>query len=113
MNFVNNEIKRAEKAFYKTKLAENANNPDQFWKTIKEIYPTKSKNNTIFKTFKVDDGAVPDTSVISNKFCTFSLTVANKLKKVAFPIKLKIKDTCDVSHVSHEAVPSKLVPFLF
>ena len=79
MNFVNNEIKRAEKAFYKTKLAENANNPDQFWKTIKEIYPTKSKNNTIFKTFKVDDGTVPDASVISNKFCKFSLTVANKL----------------------------------
>ena len=53
-NFVNNEIKRAKKAFYKTKLAENENNPDQFCKTIKEIYTTKSKNNTTSKTFKVD-----------------------------------------------------------
>ena len=42
-NFVNNKIKRAKKTFYKTKLAENANNPDQYLKTIKEIYLTKSK----------------------------------------------------------------------
>ena len=108
MNFVNNEIKRAEKAFYKTKLAENANNPDQFWKTIKEIYPTKSKNNTIFKTFKVDDGTVPDASVISNKFCTFSLTVANKLwRKLLSQLNLKLK-----THVISCSLKTGTIPFL-
>ena len=34
---------------------------------------------------KVDGGTVSDASIICNKFCTFFSTVANKLKKIAFP----------------------------
>ena len=42
-NFCNNMFKQAKSVHHKNKIEENASKPEQFWKCIKEIYPTKSK----------------------------------------------------------------------
>ena len=85
-NYVNNEIKRTKRSYYKTKLTENATNPDKFWKTIKEIFPAKSKERKLPNSFKLSSHTINDKHTIANEFCRFFITVANNLKKKAFPL---------------------------
>ena len=84
-NFVNNEIKRSKRTYYKIKLQENANKPEKFWKFIKEIFPTKSKEDKTPKTFKINNEPVTEKPTIANEFCKFFSRVANNLKSKAFP----------------------------
>ena len=70
-NFVNNEIKRSKRTYYKIKLQENANKPEKFWKFIKEIFPTKSKEDKTPTTFKINNEPVTEKPTIANEFCKF------------------------------------------
>ena len=42
-NYVNNAIKRAKKIHYTKLLNESVSKPEKFWKSIKEVFPTKNK----------------------------------------------------------------------
>ena len=59
-NFIKNEVVRLKRNYFKTKLEENATKPDRFWKTVNEIYSTKSKHEPMPKRFTVDNKTVTD-----------------------------------------------------
>ena len=72
----------------KTKLSENVNNPNKFWKTVKEIFPINDKSNRKSKSFILDDGkSTTDKKSISKGFCKVYSTVANKIKEKTFLFK--------------------------
>ena len=84
-NFVNNEIKRAKRAYINKELQDNASNPDKFWKIIKEIFPTKIKSNKTASSFKLDHKEIKRTSQ-RNSVKIFS-SVAIQLKRKTFFFK--------------------------
>ena len=87
-NFVKNEISRAKRHHFKNQLRENANNPDRFWKVIKDVFPTKNKSSTAAKSFNLDNGEnTTDKHTISEGFCKFYTTIASKLKDKSFLFK--------------------------
>jgi len=85
-NFVKNEINRAKSSYYKNKLTENATQPENFWKTIKKIFPTQSKECKLSKSFKLNSQTISDNDTIANEFCKFFTTAASNLKRAAFPL---------------------------
>ena len=86
-NFVTNEIQRAKRNYYKTKLTENSNKPQQFWKVVNDIYSTKSNKEKLTKQFRINNELVNDAETIANGFCEFFSTIANNLKSKSFPLK--------------------------
>ena len=84
-NRVNIEIRKSKSTFYKDLLNENANKPDKFWKTLKEIYPKQSTSNT--SSFLIGDVLTTDKSNIANGFCEYFSCVASKLKEKAFVLR--------------------------
>ena len=42
-NRCNNMIKNAKKRYHTELLNDNAKNPSKFWKTVKDVFPTKEK----------------------------------------------------------------------
>ena len=71
-------IKHAKSVHHKNKIGENASKPEQFWKCIKEIYPTKNKvsmsplpkklNSFFFSREKVEECITPGGFYLEN-FC--------------------------------------------
>lgn len=69
-NYVNSMVRTAKSQYHRTLLDQNANNPDKFWESIKQIYPNKSRNPlpTVF-----NDGTkhITDLNKICNLFASF------------------------------------------
>ena len=61
-------IRTAKSNYSKNLLKETANNPNKFWKTIKNIMPTKQKNVLYENTTNVTEKA--------NSLCSFFSNVA-------------------------------------
>ena len=109
-NYVKNAISRAKHTHYNTILKENASKPEKFWKTVKEVFPTKSKGDQQPSSFIINGSKTTDKKVIVNGFCKFLSTVASKLKSVAFPLT-----DCVWGHkllkTSSKIIPSKCFRF--
>ena len=86
-NGINNIIKNAKINYHKNVLEENANKPEQFWKCIKFLFPTKPKNETTCTTFELDGKMISDKLRIANGFCNFFQTVASNSKDLVYPLK--------------------------
>ena len=79
---------RAKRNHFKNELKENGNDPHRFWKLIKELFPVNSKSDSMAKSFNLSDGeSTTDKLLISDRFCTFYSTIANKLKEKSFLLK--------------------------
>ena len=89
-NFVNNEIKKANRSYINKELQENSTKPDRFWKTIKEIFPMKNKSNQIPNAFKLEGKQIKDKKVISEEFCKFFSFIAIFLKQKTFILNYSI-----------------------
>ena len=75
-NFVKNEIMRAKRNHFKKQLIEYANKPDRFWKTIKEIFPVKSRSKNLSNFFSINGEKSSDQKLILKEFCNFFSSVA-------------------------------------
>ena len=99
-NRLNNIIKNAKINYHKNLLEKNATKPQQFWKCIKNLFPTKPKNETTCTKF-------------ANGFCNFLQTVASKLKRSCIPFKEfvwstpneKLLNLNSIFKCSHVSVP--------
>ena len=60
-NFCTNTIRSAKAQYHKNMLTENANNPRNFWKCIKNVIPNKSTGNTTSAPFLKDDSPINST----------------------------------------------------
>ena len=85
-NFVINAIKRAKKLHYTNLLNESASAPEKFWRSIKEIFPTKSKSQPSSCSIIINGEKTCDNKTIANGFCKFFSSAANTLKRKAFPL---------------------------
>jgi hypothetical protein len=85
---VNNLIKEAKKKHHNDLLESNVTKPEQFWKCIKDLFPTKTKRESVCTKFKMAGKTISDKLQISNAFCSFFQSVALKLKQA----NIKLKD---------------------
>ena len=69
-NRVNSLVKNAKSQYHKSLLEQNANDPDKFWETIKQIYPNKPLNYML-AVFNDGTKSVTDLKEISNLFSAF------------------------------------------
>ena len=67
-------------------LNESSSNPEKFWKSIKEIFPIKTKREQTTSSFLIKGEKTYDKHKIANGFCQFFTSVANLLKLKAFPL---------------------------
>ena len=86
-NKVNNQMKRAKHSYNKNLLHENIKNPTSFWRTLKNIFPTKPKSKLTSTTFKVNEEEISNKETISNGFGQFFSNIAITLLQTLHPIK--------------------------
>ena len=80
-------IRVAKSNYLKSLLNENANSPRKFWSIIKQIIPNnKGSECTATKFFFVKEEKITDPKQIANNFCNYFTDIANKLKKLSFPL---------------------------
>ena len=78
-NKCNNLVKRAKCTHYRNILNEEENvNPKKFWKTIKSLFPTKSKST--------ESGTVPVSDRVQ-RFSEYFSTIVRQMKSINFPLK--------------------------
>ena len=73
-NKCNTMLKAAKSKYYKDTLDEHSLNPKKFWKTLKEIFPSKSKGIS-FSSIETDSNKIK-----ANIFCNYFSNVVNDLK---------------------------------
>ena len=71
-NYCNNKLRKARKNHYRNMLNESKLSPQKFWRTIKSIFPTKSRN------------ATNQNKCTAKSFGDYFATAVSKLKKSAF-----------------------------
>ena len=80
-------MRKARSSHHRNMLKENSGNPNQFWKSLKTIYPTKSTTGPSMHSFDIDGTKTDDPAKISNAFCSFFATVTSKLRESAIPLR--------------------------
>ena len=86
-NQVNNLIKKGKSEYNKQLLQENISKPETFWKCVKNLFPTKSKNKISSAKFSINGTETSNENDVANGFCSFFHSAVSKLK--AGSIKLK------------------------
>ena len=86
-NKVNNQIKRAKHSYNKNLLHGKIKNPTLFWRTLKNIFPTKPKSKLTSTTFKVNEEEISNKETITNGFGQFFSNIAITLLQTLHPIK--------------------------
>ena len=85
-NLVNVAVRTAKSNYTKSLLEENANNASSFWKTLKRIFPTKTKNCHVENSFTIDGKKETHPSKIVEEFCQYFSTVVKVLKESTYPL---------------------------
>ena len=80
-NAVNSVVRKAKSTYYKNLLNESCENPNESWKAIKRIYPTKSRQEAPLQSFKIDGEISTDPCKVANAFCSFLKNVIQNLKQ--------------------------------
>ena len=81
-NQINNLLRKEINSFNRKLLYDNRNNPKQFWKTIKRVYPNKPSTVNSSCAFNLNDDCMTTSkSKISNAFGLFFSSIAQKLKE--------------------------------
>ena len=114
-NKVNNLIKRAKQNYNKNLLNENTKTASSFWRTLKSIFPTKTKSKLTSTTFKINEEEKSNKETIASGFGQFFPSIAIRLLQTLHPIKdfvwnkpknLPIQTTQKFSF--HSVAPSKI-----
>ena len=71
-NKANIAIRTARSSYHQNLLKENSSNPNQFWKTIKPIYPAKASAGSSMHSFELQGKKTSDAIKVANGFCNFS-----------------------------------------
>ena len=80
-NKVTQSIRQGKSHYCQNILVENERKPNDFWRCIKKIVPTKPKCSEMPKMMKVNEKKVSDKSLIANSFCTFFSTIGSSLRQ--------------------------------
>ena len=66
-NKANRLLRLTKNRYHQSVLNENSNNPEQFWKIIEDLYPTKSTNANS-RSFKIDNEITTNKTKIASGF---------------------------------------------
>ena len=80
-NEVNIAIRKAKSSYHQNLLKENSANPNQFWKTIRSIYPTKASAGSSIHSFDFQGEKTNDAIKVANGFCNFFTTIITTLRE--------------------------------
>ena len=78
-NHATNIIQRAQKTHYKSLLRDSEKKPNKFWKMIKTLFPTKTKEPPA-RSFNINAKCTTNKKSIANGFCSFFSKIAGALK---------------------------------
>ena len=84
-NTANNLLKSAKRKYYKSMLRESSSKPNNFWNSIKKVFPTKGSKSSS-STFSIEDEKVTDKSKIANGFVHYFTTIASRLRNKISPL---------------------------
>ena len=79
-NEVNKLVRKVKAKHYRDLLENSANDPNNFWSTLKKLFPTKQTNSPP-ATFNISLKNTIDPKIIANTFCKFFTNVIGNLKK--------------------------------
>ena len=82
-NRCNNLLRSAKASFHRKQFNEHSNNPKQFYKCIKKVFPTKEK---------VPPPNSKNNLSLVKKFSTWFASVVTDLKQKAMPLKILFGD---------------------
>ena len=76
-------IKKAKLSYYNDQIAENKNNPQKLWKTLKQLGHSRLKTKTTNLNMKINGSLITDklnvANCLNNFFTTIATTLVNKL----------------------------------
>ena len=85
-------VRNAKSDYNRNLIQENLDNPRNFWKSMKKIFPDKSSNLDSINQLKCDVQAIMDKESIANQFCKYlseiKLRISDRFKRrsVVWPI---------------------------
>ena len=85
-NTVNKLVKKAKSQYHQDQLNECANEPKDFWKSLKSIFPVKGKEKLV-KSFHINNELTHDSKEIASGFNTFFANVASVVKSKAILLR--------------------------
>ena len=85
-NQVNITLRKSKSSYNKKLLKESSSQPDKFWKTLKNIYPSKVNKNDCIQSFDINGEKCSDKTSIANGFRDFFSSITTKLKNKAMPL---------------------------
>jgi hypothetical protein len=111
-NQVNNLLRREKNSFNRKLLYDNRNNPRNFWKTIKQVYPNKPTTVNSSRAFNLnDDGMTTCKRKISNAFGLFFSSIAQKLKESLNTLGKSIRQKTDQEISPCNRIPDQVFRF--
>lgn len=79
-NNITHAVRQAKSMYCRNLLQENTYQPKDFWNSIKKVFPTKAKSQSLPNLMNVDGEKVSDKQLIANSFCEFFSTIGCKLQ---------------------------------
>ena len=86
-NAVNSAVRKAKSTYSKNLLNESSENPNKFWKAIKQIYPTKSRKGAPLQSFEIHGEKSTDPCEVADAFCSFFKNVTQNLKQDSIALR--------------------------
>ena len=86
-NYVTNLIRSSKNKHHQNLLKECENRPAEFWKTIKQLFPTKQQKTSDSFSLNIDGNPVSKKSVIAEEFCKYFHKIPRILKEKFDPLK--------------------------
>jgi hypothetical protein len=84
-NLVNTQVRNAKSEYTKSLLRENANDPTSFWKSLKKVFPMKTKPCHVEQSFIINGQKETDPVNICEGFSQYFSTIVTTLKRASYP----------------------------
>ena len=99
-NKVNRLIRKSKAKYHRSLISENAKDPKNFWKAVKQVYPMKETPPSNCKAFEISGKLIDNKRDIANSFCEFFVSQAARLCEL-LPNQFKWQNTSDIVQTPH------------
>ena len=107
-NHATNIIRRAQETHYKSVLRDSQKNPSKFWKMIKTIFSTKTKEPPA-RSCNIYVKCTTNKKSIASSFCSFFSKIASALKEKSIRFKNSIWSTLSIQDQNETKLAFKLI----
>ena len=86
--------------YHRNLITDNAKDPKNFWKAVKQVYPMKETASSNCKAFEISGRLIDNKKDIANSLCDFFASQAAKLFEL-LPNQFKWQNASDVVQAPH------------